>query len=395
MSSSIRILAVLLVVASGTPFSRAQAPAVDPRTELASIDARRLAADELLRKRYDAAADDDERARLVLAAPWNAFADEYAVFARVHAGSEVAVDAWAAAVERAALASRVDVVREALDVLEREHHASPNLGRALPAFAGATWMIGTNRYEVFLRRVATETTQRAVRGLALFALAEALLRTSERYAFDEGVENAAPRATAFADDELAQRKQQCGALCRTLARDFADTPPPRDGLPADYVKRRVEGMLFELEHLQLGMVAPDFDATDEDGASWSLAQYRGRVVLLSFWAEWCAPCMALVPTEKQLVRRFASEPFSLLGVNSDGDAATVKQVLARHGITWRQAVDRDTSGALATRWNVHAWPTLYLLDARGVIRARDVRDEAELARTIELLLAELATPRTR
>jgi thiol-disulfide isomerase/thioredoxin len=394
LSNAIRNCAVVLCLATGVRLGAAQTPPV-PRAELEAIDARYRAADELLRKRYDAATTEGERTELLLAAPWNAFVDEYAEFARAHAGGDIAVEAWSAAVERAVLANRVDVVHEALEALEREHRASPNLGHALSAFENATWMIGTNRYEVFLRRVATESTQRAVRGQALFTLAESLLQTSERYALDLDAEASTPVATPMSDDELVVRKQQCRSILLTLARDFADTPPPRDGLPADFVPRRAGGMLFELEHLQIGMVAPDFEATDENGEPWSLAQYRGRVVLISFWAEWCVPCMALIPGEKALVRRFANEPFSLLGVNSDGDAATVRKILARHGIVWRQAVDGDTSGPLATRWNVHAWPTLYLLDARGVIRARDVRDEAELALTIERLLAELDVPSGR
>jgi hypothetical protein len=96
----------------------------------------------------------------------------------------------------------------------------------------------------------------------------------------------------------------------------------------------------------------------------------------------------MLPGEKALVQRLANQPFSLLGINSDGDAATVRKILADEGITWRQAVDGDTDGPLATRFNVQGWPTLYLLDAKGVIRARDLRDEAALAAAIERLLAE-------
>ena len=73
-----------------------------------------------------------------------------------------------------------------------------------------------------------------------------------------------------------------------------------------------------------------------------------------------------------------NEPFALLGVNSDGDAAKVKEIMAREGLSWRNAVDGSTDGPWATAWSVHAWPTLYLIDKQGVIRERDPRGERML-----------------
>lgn len=95
----------------------------------------------------------------------------------------------------------------------------------------------------------------------------------------------------------------------------------------------------------------------------------------------------MLPHEKELVERLKNEPFALLGINSDGDAETVKKILADQGITWRQAIDGDTAGPWATRWNVHGWPTIYVLDANGVIRYRDVRDQ-EMEDAVMKLLAE-------
>jgi len=93
----------------------------------------------------------------------------------------------------------------------------------------------------------------------------------------------------------------------------------------------------------------------------------------------------MLPHEKELVERLKAEPFALLGINSDGDAETVKKILARESITWRQALDGDTSGPWATKWNVNGWPTIYVLDANGVIRYRDVRDAAMEKAVLELV----------
>jgi len=84
----------------------------------------------------------------------------------------------------------------------------------------------------------------------------------------------------------------------------------------------------------------------------------------------------MLPHEKALVKRLKEQPFALIGINSDGDAETVKKVLSENDITWRQAIDGSTSGPLAKKWGVRGWPTIYVIDAKGVIRYRDVRDEA-------------------
>jgi thioredoxin family protein len=97
--------------------------------------------------------------------------------------------------------------------------------------------------------------------------------------------------------------------------------------------------------------------------------------------------VAMLPHEKALVERLKDQPFALLGINSDGDAETLKGILKERGISWRQACDGDTSGPLATQWNVNGWPTIFVLDAQGVIRYRDVRDE-EMEKAVLELLAE-------
>jgi hypothetical protein len=96
----------------------------------------------------------------------------------------------------------------------------------------------------------------------------------------------------------------------------------------------------------------------------------------------------MLPHEKSLVERLKDKPFALLGINSDGDAAKVRSILAERGISWRQAVDGSTNGPLATRWNVRGWPTIYILDHKGVIRYRDLRDD-EMEAAVMKLLAEM------
>ena len=79
--------------------------------------------------------------------------------------------------------------------------------------------------------------------------------------------------------------------------------------------------------------------------------------------------MADVPHERSLVKRLEGKPFAIVGVNSDKDREAVRKVCADQGITWRSFWDGgSTSGPIAQQWNVQGWPSLYLIDATGVIR---------------------------
>ncbi len=93
----------------------------------------------------------------------------------------------------------------------------------------------------------------------------------------------------------------------------------------------------------------------------------------------------MIPHEKEMVERLKDRPFALLGINSDGDRESLNKILAENGITWRQAVEGSTNGPIATGWNVSGWPTIYILDHEGRIRARDLRDEAMEEKVVELL----------
>ena len=96
----------------------------------------------------------------------------------------------------------------------------------------------------------------------------------------------------------------------------------------------------------------------------------------------------MLPHDKELVKRLEDQPFDLIGINSDGSRDVLLNILEANDITWRQVVDGSTEGPLATRWNVNGWPTIYVLDAKGVIRAKGLRGP-ELEKAVEELLKEM------
>ena len=97
----------------------------------------------------------------------------------------------------------------------------------------------------------------------------------------------------------------------------------------------------------------------------------------------------MYPHERSLVKRLAGKPFALLGVNSDRDREALKQVMSKEEITWRSWWDGGgTGGPIARQFNVSAWPTIYVLDAKGVIRYKGVRGVA-MDKAVDTLLAEI------
>ncbi|HTM56577.1 MAG TPA: TlpA disulfide reductase family protein [Pirellulales bacterium] len=152
-------------------------------------------------------------------------------------------------------------------------------------------------------------------------------------------------------------------------------------------------MLFELQHLQNGQVAPEITGKDIDGIEFKLSDYRGRVVLLQFSANWCGPCKAMYPDIRKLVAELEEEPFSMLAVMADKKVSTVIDDTKSGDIRWRTWFDGDP-GPIATEWNVQSWPTVYLIDHKGVIVERDyVRDYETLRKAVDkLLTAQKADP---
>lgn len=103
----------------------------------------------------------------------------------------------------------------------------------------------------------------------------------------------------------------------------------------------------------------------------------------------------MFPHERSLVEKYKNEAFAIIGVNSDKDLEQLKEVRAKENITWRSFWNgpEGTAGPIAAAWNVHGWPTLYILDAKGVIRYKSVgADEAAIDAALENLLTEMKGP---
>ena len=131
-----------------------------------------------------------------------------------------------------------------------------------------------------------------------------------------------------------------------------------------------EEAFYFLTTLSVGKEAPRIAGTDADGTLFRLPDYRGKVVMLRFWGDWCPACRAMFDYERQLVKKHKNRPFALIGVNSDS-LERLQTAQKRANLTWRTIWDGGTTnGPISTIYRVKQWPTIVVIDANGVIRFR-------------------------
>jgi len=114
--------------------------------------------------------------------------------------------------------------------------------------------------------------------------------------------------------------------------------------------------------------APDFELKDADGRWVRLADYRGKVVLLNFWATWCEPCLIEIPWFIEFERRHKDQGFAVVGVVTDDDGwENVKPFVSQSGINYRVVMGNNTIAQLYG--GVEALPTTFIIDQKGRIAA--------------------------
>ncbi|WP_055108281.1 peroxiredoxin family protein [Paenibacillus ihumii] len=123
--------------------------------------------------------------------------------------------------------------------------------------------------------------------------------------------------------------------------------------------------------LKVGNRAPDFTLQNLDGEEVQLSDYRGRTVMLNFWASWCPPCRIEMPHMERFYERYAEKGAVVLAVNMthlEEGKEHVESFLEEFGLTFPHAVDE--TGRVTEQYQIMAYPTTYVLDSEGVITQR-------------------------
>lgn len=141
-------------------------------------------------------------------------------------------------------------------------------------------------------------------------------------------------------------------------------------------KKVAEIAKSELENLNavtlvsVGKPAPEVESITLEGKKVKLSDYKGKVVLLDIWATWCPPCRAMIPHERELVKKMAKKPFVLVSVSADDEKDALVKFLEKEPMPWTHWWDSGAESPVLKKYRVRAFPTLYLIDHTGEIKQK-------------------------
>ena len=139
----------------------------------------------------------------------------------------------------------------------------------------------------------------------------------------------------------------------------------------------------ENEKFLIGAKAPEFTQTDTNGVAVSLASYKGKYVLVDFWASWCKPCRAQNPSLLRLYQKYNDKGFTILGVSLDSKKEAWLKAIHNDKLEWQQVSDLNLwNNAVAKQYKISYVPQNYLLDMNGVIIGKNLNED-ELNEVLE------------
>lgn len=138
--------------------------------------------------------------------------------------------------------------------------------------------------------------------------------------------------------------------------------------------------------LKVGQLPPDFETESLDGQTIRLSDYKGKVVLLDFWATWCPPCVHEMPSVVAAYNKYHSQGFEIIGISLDRDKAKLRNFIKDNNVEWIQIFDIDNGDdSIASVYKINAIPTPILIDKEGKIFDKNARG-SRLKQGIEELL---------
>jgi thiol-disulfide isomerase/thioredoxin len=133
----------------------------------------------------------------------------------------------------------------------------------------------------------------------------------------------------------------------------------------------------DLKAVPIGSAFPDFSEKDLDGKSLSVGNYKGKIVLVDFWATWCGPCVAELPNVLQAYEKYHGKGFEVIGISLDSNKDKLTSFVKDRKMPWPQFFDgAGWKNKLAQRYNVRSIPATYLIGKDGKIIAQNLRGPA-------------------
>jgi len=167
------------------------------------------------------------------------------------------------------------------------------------------------------------------------------------------------------------------------------------GDKADEIRKEIDSLRVRIKNefdglikdLFIGAKMPELESKDLDDKKVKLSDLKGKVVVLDCWATWCPPCRAMIPHSRKLVERLKDKPFVLVSVSFDDNKETLTKFMEENKMPWTHWFN-GADGGIAEVLDITYFPTIYILDHKGIIRYKDVRDKA-MDKAVDKLLEEM------
>lgn len=170
--------------------------------------------------------------------------------------------------------------------------------------------------------------------------------------------------------EVLENEEKAMPLLKQLKANFPDS---KQAAGVD----RMIAVMEKQKDLQVGKVFPDFTEKDLAGKPLSISQFKGKVVLVDFWATWCGPCIGELPNVLKAYETHHDKGFEIVGISLDSDRAKLDKFIEEKKMTWPQYFDGGGwKTKLAGDYGINSIPATYFLDREGKIVARNLRGPA-------------------
>ena len=235
-----------------------------------------------------------------------------------------------------------------------DYEGWPGMWQALDAASGPMGMGATPDLpiELFMAETASDADSPILRAAARYHLAAGLMRAAKR-SWESPGDLAARRGRAL---------QQAAGLSRGVEDETFDDwmPPVRTFAQAE------ADLIASIEHATAGGTLPEWTGRRLDRTEEPLSAYRGRVLLIDFWATWCAPCIDALPKLRDMVAELPPDRFALLAISVDEELETVTEFMKREAMPWHNW-HVGASSEIEQILDVRGFPTYLLADENGVV----------------------------